>query len=82
MDPWDEPGGYPLTGQAVSGVEAARARSAALARNVRRRVSIQRVRLIGQARGSVPRSNRRHGVLMRHSLADRPVVVKKLLLPG
>jgi hypothetical protein len=34
----DEPGGCPLIGQAVSGVKAARARSAALARNVGRRV--------------------------------------------
>ena len=34
----DEPGGCPLTGQAVSGVKAARARSAAPARNVGREV--------------------------------------------
>src|SRR5690242_10417191 len=33
----DKPGGCPLTGQAVSGVKAARARSAAPARNVGRR---------------------------------------------
>ena len=34
----DEPGGCPLTGQAVSGMEATRARSAASAWNVGRRV--------------------------------------------
>jgi hypothetical protein len=34
----DKPGGCPLTGQAVSGVQAARAWSAALAWNVGRRV--------------------------------------------
>jgi hypothetical protein len=31
---WDQPGGHPLTGQVVSGVKAARARSAASARNM------------------------------------------------
>jgi hypothetical protein len=36
----DEPGGCPSIGQAVSGMEAARVRSAASARNVGRRVSI------------------------------------------
>ena len=36
----DEPGGCPFIGQVVSGVEAARARSAASAWNVGRRVSI------------------------------------------
>jgi hypothetical protein len=36
----DEPGGCPLIGQAVSGVEAARVRSAAFAWNVGRRTSI------------------------------------------
>lgn len=35
----DEPGGCPLIGQAVSGMEAARARTAALARNVGRRAA-------------------------------------------
>ena len=40
----DEPGGCPLIGQAVSGVKAARARSAAPARNVGRRVPILPVR--------------------------------------
>ena len=39
----DEPGGSPFTGQAVSGMEAARVRSAASARNVGRRVPIQPV---------------------------------------
>ena len=37
---WDEPGGCPLIGQAVSGVKAARAQSAASAWNVGRRVPI------------------------------------------
>jgi hypothetical protein len=36
----DEPGGCPLIGQAVSGMEAARVRSAASARNVGRHVPI------------------------------------------
>ncbi len=40
MVPGDEPGGCPPIGQAVSGMEAARAWSAASARNVGRRVSI------------------------------------------
>ena len=35
----DEPGGHPLIGQAVSGVKAARAWSAATTRNVGKRVS-------------------------------------------
>ncbi|GAB1645331.1 hypothetical protein KRMM14A1259_57540 [Krasilnikovia sp. MM14-A1259] len=37
----DEPGGCPSIGQAVSGMEAARVRSAASARNVGRRVPIR-----------------------------------------
>ena len=36
----DEPGGCPFIGQVVSGMEAARVRSAASARNVGRRVPI------------------------------------------
>ena len=43
----DEPGGCPLIGQAVSGVKAARARSAAPARNVGRRVPILYARAPG-----------------------------------
>jgi hypothetical protein len=38
----DEPGGSPFTGQAVSGTEAARVRSAASAWNVGRRMPIPR----------------------------------------
>ncbi len=38
----DKPGGYPLVGQAVSGVKAARAWSAATTRNVGKRVPILR----------------------------------------
>ena len=51
---WDEPGGCPLIGQAVSGVKAARARSAAPARNVGRRVLTWPPRVVrhGVARGS------------------------------
>ena len=50
----DEPGGCPLTGQVVSGVKAARARSAALARNVGRRAATRLSRVgPGVARGSV-----------------------------
>src|ERR1039458_4955481 len=45
----DEPGGYPLTGQVVSGMQATRARSAASARNRRRRV----LTLAGLVRGTV-----------------------------
>jgi hypothetical protein len=37
---WDEPGGCPSIGQVVSGMEAARVRSAASARNVGRRMPI------------------------------------------
>jgi len=51
----DEPGGCPLTGQAMSGVKAARARSAAPARNVGRRVPILPARVLcgcGWVRGS------------------------------
>ena len=49
----DEPGGCPLIGQAVSGVKAARARSAAPARNVGRRDTTLPPGWV--ARGSVPR---------------------------
>ncbi len=51
----DEPGGCPLIGQAVSGVKVARARSAAPARNVGRRVPTLLVRVVigpGRVRGS------------------------------
>ena len=49
--------GVPITGQVVSGVKAASAWSAALARNVRRRVPIWRPgsQALKVARGSVPR---------------------------
>lgn len=45
----DEPGGSPLIGQVVSGMEAARARSAASARNVGRRMPIPL--LVGEKAG-------------------------------
>jgi hypothetical protein len=38
--PRDEPGGYPLTGQVVSGMQTTRARSAASARNRRTFVTL------------------------------------------
>jgi hypothetical protein len=54
----DEPGGCPPIGQAVSGMEAARVRSAASARNVGRRVSILPVCTMVQA-GERERAARR-----------------------
>jgi hypothetical protein len=50
----DEPGGGLLTGQVVSGVKAARARSAALARNVGRPVSMLMAAGWLASRGSAP----------------------------
>jgi len=52
--PRDKPGGYPLIGQAVSGVKAARAWSAATTRNVGKRVPTLRSVACGGrlARGS------------------------------
>jgi hypothetical protein len=51
----DEPGGGLLTGQVVSGVKAARARSAALAWNVGRPVSmLMAAELWPASRGSAP----------------------------
>ena len=46
----DEPGGCPFIGQAVSGVEAARARSAASAWNVGRRMPM--LMLVSLTRGA------------------------------
>ena len=45
----DEPGGYLSTAQVVSGMEAARVRSAAFTRNVGRRTPIPRARPAGRA---------------------------------
>ena len=50
----DEPGGCPLIGQAVSGMEATRARSAAFAWNVRRQHPTLPPPRLGVARGSGP----------------------------
>ena len=52
----DEPGGNPVTGQVVPGMEAARVWSAAFTRNVGRRPPIPRARpgRGGRARGSAP----------------------------
>src|SRR3954454_17874790 len=47
----DEPGGCPSIGQVVSGVKVARARSAAPARNVGRRVPTHPVRAVGRGWG-------------------------------
>jgi len=52
----DEPGGYPLTGQVVSGMQATRARSAASAWNRRRRVLILAGLVSGAVRQGVPRA--------------------------
>ena len=77
----DEPGGCPFIGQAVSGMKVARARSAAPAWNVGRRVPILPAAAeLGWARGSAPTAETggteyRCGVV----LADRLVVVVKLL---
>ena len=54
----DEPGGCPSIGQAVSGMEAARARSAASARNVGRRVPILPLRLGWRRGGERERAER------------------------
>ena len=76
-----------VAGQAVSGVETARAWSAALARNVRRRALEATVRACGPvrraARGSVPTADT--GGMeyrLRRSLADRLVLAAKPLLAG
>src|SRR3954447_2122463 len=59
----DEPGGCPLIGQVVSGVKVARARSAAPARNVGRRVPIRPARAggLGWGRGSASYGGNRRG---------------------
>ena len=78
----DEPGGCPSIGQVVSGMEAARVRSAASTRNVGRRVPILPVVHHGaQGREGVRRAAEtvRRRVPMRHPLADRLIVVKKRL---
>ena len=60
----DEPGGCPCIGQAVSGMEAARVRSAAFTRNVGRRMPIpSRLPLAGwRARGSAPGGRNRRAL--------------------
>jgi hypothetical protein len=61
---WDEPGGSPLTGQVVSGMEATRAWSAAFAWNVGRHAPTRRLACLGgpAARGSVPSGGNRKGL--------------------
>src|SRR4051794_25542344 len=71
----DEPGGVPPIGQAVSGIEAARVRSAASARNMGRRVPIrptlpQRGEL---ARGSAPGGGNREALSTDAARAGGPV---------
>jgi hypothetical protein len=80
----DESGGCPFTGQAVSGMQAARAWSVASVRNVGRRVPIlgPPLGLSGWwAREGVRRAAEtvRRRVPMRRALADQLVVVVKLL---
>jgi hypothetical protein len=78
----DEPGGSPFTGQAVSGIEAASAWSAAAARNMGRRALILRlVRLMAPgARGrTLSGRNREAQSTDAAAPADRLVVVMKLL---
>src|SRR5437588_11187350 len=76
-----------VVGQVVSGVETARAWSAALARNVRRRATKAAVRACGSvrraARGSVPTAVT-GGIeyRSRRLLADRLVLAVKPLLAG
>ena len=75
--PRDEPGGCPFTGQAVPGMKAARARSAASARNAGRRAPILR-RVAGEvpggARGSAPSGGNCEALsTVAAALADRPV---------
>jgi len=74
----DEPGGCPLTGQVVSGMEATRARSAASAWNGRRPDATLPVRVCERARGRSPCAAW-VWVPLRVRLADRLVVVGKLL---
>jgi hypothetical protein len=57
MQSWDEPGGCPSIGQVVSGMEVARACSAASARNLGRRTT-KRPSRCGGERESVKRKNR------------------------
>jgi hypothetical protein len=77
----------PFTGQAVSGIEAARACSAASARNVGKRVPILAsadCRVFSGGGGwlegeCLATEIAGRGVPMRNPLADRPVVVLRLL---
>ena len=54
--PWDESGGYPFTGQMVSGIKATRAWSAAVAWNVGRQALIPPPAGFGVVRGRAPSS--------------------------
>lgn len=72
----DEPGGCPLIGQAVSGMKAARARSAASARNLGRQASTlsggAAARWPGAARGSAPGGRDREALSTVARLAGGP----------
>jgi hypothetical protein len=69
----DEPGGCPSIGQAVSGVEAARVRSAASAWNVGRRTLTLSSRAVsGAARGSAPSGRNREALSTVAAPADGP----------
>jgi hypothetical protein len=76
----DEPGGCPLTGQVVSGMEVARARSAAFGWNRRRRVRIPPAQAGGRGElrsGELPQAGSEYP--LPDVPADRPVVVMKAL---
>ena len=70
----DEPGGCPSIGQVVSGMEAARVRSAASAWNVGRRVPIRLSgpRMAQAARGSAPGGGNREALSTDAARAGGP----------
>ena len=76
---WEEPGGCPLTGQAVSGMEATRARSAAFVWNRRRRARIPPPLRRGERECPRRPETVRDRVPMPGAPADRPVVAVRLL---
>ena len=65
-----EPGGYPFTGQAVPGMKAARARSAAFARNAGRQVPVLRPAGAGRERERTKQRKLR-GAEYRHGICWR-----------
>jgi len=79
--PQDEPGGYPFTGQAVPGIQATRAQSAAVTWNVGRQAPTRLLAGVPVARGSAHKRPTPRGAEYRRVglLADLLVVVLKLL---